>query len=115
MAKNYDENFSEIPELSIPKRQYNSTHVFHQYTLKVLNEKRDELQKYLAEKNIPSMIYYPLPLYKQEAFQKYVYHNFDLPITEYLCDHVLSLPIHTEYNEEVLSYISQEVINFFKL
>jgi UDP-2-acetamido-2-deoxy-ribo-hexuluronate aminotransferase len=115
MANYYDSIFSNIEQLKIPKRQHNSTHVFHQYTLKVLNGKRDELQKYLAEKNIPSMIYYPLPLYKQEAFQKYVYHNFDLPITEYLCDHVLSLPIHTEYNEEVLSYISQEVINFFKL
>ena len=115
MANYYDNKFSHIEQLKIPERQHNSTHVFHQYTLKVLNEKRDELQKYLAEKNIPSMIYYPLPLYKQEAFQKYVYHNFDLPITEYLCDHVLSLPIHTEYNEEVLSYISQEVINFFKL
>uniref|UniRef100_UPI0037C06DB3 DegT/DnrJ/EryC1/StrS family aminotransferase n=1 Tax=Daejeonella sp. TaxID=2805397 RepID=UPI0037C06DB3 len=69
MASFYDTAFVEVDELEIPERQLNSTHVFHQYTLKVKNGKRNELQKYLADNGIPSMIYYPLPLYKQEAFQ----------------------------------------------
>jgi len=98
----------------MPQRQYNSTHVFHQYTLRVLNGKRDELKQYLSGKNIPSMIYYPLPLYMQEAFQKYVNDDFELPNTENLCEQVLSLPIHTEYDEEILNYITNEIIVFFK-
>lgn len=114
MADYYDDKFSEIESLIIPKRQYNSTHVFHQYTLRVLNGKRDELQQYLSDRNIPSMIYYPLPLYKQDAFKKYVNIDFKLPNTENLCKQVLSLPIHTEYNEEILNYITNEIIVFFK-
>jgi len=114
MAKYYDENLKDIKGIEIPKRAKNSTHVFHQYTLKVKNGKRDELQKYLGQKNIPSMIYYPLPLYKQEAFQQYVSENFSLPVTEQLCDEVISLPIHTEFNEEISQYIVNEVVHFFK-
>ena len=114
MANYYDNKISDIKNIIIPKRQNNSTHVFHQYTLRVLNGKRDELQQYLLQRNIPSMIYYPLPLYKQEAFKKYVSADFELPNTENLCKQVLSLPIHTEYNEEILNYITNEIIVFFK-
>ena len=114
MAVYYDERLSEVRGLIIPKRQYNSTHVFHQYTLRVLNGKRDKLQQYLSDRNIPSMIYYPLPLYKQEAFQNFVSADFALPNTELLCEQVLSLPIHTEYDEEILNYITKEIIFFFK-
>ena len=114
MANYYDENLKAISEIQVPKRANNSTHVFHQYTLKVKNGKRNELQKYLENKNIPSMIYYPLPLYKQEAFKQYVASGFSLPITEKLCQEVISLPIHTEFNEEVCDYIVQEIKNFFK-
>ncbi len=113
MAAYYDENLKDVTEIQIPKRAKNATHVFHQYTLKVKNGKRDELQKYLAEKNIPSMVYYPLPLYKQEAFQKYVKENYSLPVTEKLCSEVISLPIHTEFNQEVSDYIISEIKNFF--
>jgi UDP-2-acetamido-2-deoxy-ribo-hexuluronate aminotransferase len=114
MAKYYDENLANIENLEIPKRASNSTHVFHQYTLKVNNGKRNELQSYLAGKDIPSMIYYPLPLYRQEAFEQYVAEGFLLPVTEQLCDEVISLPIHTEFNEEVCQYIVSEIKNFFK-
>ena len=114
MANYYDENLIGIDFIEIPKRASNSTHVFHQYTLKIKNGKRDELQKYLESKNIPSMIYYPLPLYKQEAFQQYVSHEFILPVTEQLCQEVISLPIHTEFNEEISKYIVSEIKNFFK-
>lgn len=113
MAAYYDENLKTIEGLEIPTRAENSTHVFHQYTLKVKNGKRDEMQIFLSERNVPSMIYYPLPLYKQEAFQQYVTAYFSLPVTEQLCNEVISLPVHTEFNQEVQDYIISEIKNFF--
>jgi len=113
MADYYDTNLAGIAEIQTPKRAVNSTHVFHQYTLRVKNGKRDELQKYLAEKNIPSMVYYPLPLYKQEAFLQYVEEGFSLPVTEQLCTEVISLPVHTEFDQEVLDVIITEINNYF--
>lgn len=113
MADYYDKNLKGIAEIQIPRRAGNSTHVFHQYTLRVKNGKRDGLQKYLAEKNIPSMIYYPLPLYKQEAFLQYVEDGFSLPVTEQLCKEVISLPVHTEFDQEVLDVIITEIKNYF--
>jgi UDP-2-acetamido-2-deoxy-ribo-hexuluronate aminotransferase len=113
MALFYDNAFAEIDELDVIVRQSNSTHVFHQYTLKVKNGKRNELQKFLAEKGIPSMIYYPLPLYKQEAFQQFVLNNFRLPATEELCNQVLSLPIHTEMNIDHMNFICNTIKSFF--
>jgi UDP-2-acetamido-2-deoxy-ribo-hexuluronate aminotransferase len=113
MATFYDAALSTIDELGVPARQINSTHVFHQYTLKVKNGIRNELQKYLAEKGIPSMIYYPLPLYKQEAFKHFVSSEFLLATSEELCDQVLSLPIHTEINIEHINFICNSVKSFF--
>jgi dTDP-4-amino-4,6-dideoxygalactose transaminase len=81
--------------------------------LKVKNGKRNELQKYLAENGIPSMIYYPLPLYKQEAFQQFVSADFKLDTTEQLCDEVLSLPIHTEMNINHINLICNMINSFF--
>lgn len=114
MASYYDTVFADVKELQVPKRQHNSTHVFHQYTMKVKNGKRDELQKFLFEKGIPSMIYYPLPLYRQEAFQQFVDSSFVLSITESLCNEVLSLPIHTEMELESMEYVCSQVKSFFK-
>jgi dTDP-4-amino-4,6-dideoxygalactose transaminase len=113
VANYYDEALSTIDELEVPARQINSTHVFHQYTLKVKNGKRNELQKYLADKGIPSMIYYPLPIYKQEAFKQFFSSDFLLETSEELCDQVLSLPIHTEMNVEHINFISNSVKSFF--
>jgi dTDP-4-amino-4,6-dideoxygalactose transaminase len=113
MALFYDKAFSALDELQVPERQSNSKHVFHQYTLKVKNERRNELQQYLLEKGIPSMIYYPLPLYKQEAFQQFVSTDFKLVTTEKLCDEVLSLPIHTEMNIDKMNFICNSVKSFF--
>ncbi|KXH85482.1 DegT/DnrJ/EryC1/StrS family aminotransferase [Chryseobacterium kwangjuense] len=113
MAAYYDENLAGISGIQVPERAKNSTHVFHQYTLRVKDGKRDELQKYLGEKNIPSMIYYPLPLYKQEAFRQYVEEGFELPVTEKLCSEVISLPVHTEFNQDASDYIIFEIKNFF--
>lgn len=113
MASYYDEAFSNIEEIQIPKRQSNSTHVFHQYTMRIKSEKRNELQKFLSEKGIPSMIYYPLPLYKQEAFQQFVESSFKLDTTEILCNEVISLPVHTEMNLESMEYVCGQVKSFF--
>ena len=113
MAEEYDRHFSKINELSIPKRQYNSTHVFHQYTLKVKSELRSELIDYLQSSNIPVMIYYPLPLYKQEAFSNYVVDDFYIKNVEELCTTVFSLPIHTEIENSSQEFIIQKVEDFF--
>ena len=113
MASFYDEAFSVLKGLEVPFRQQNSTHVFHQYTLKIKNGRRNELQQFLFELGIPSMIYYPLPLYKQEAFHQFTPPDFRLEITEQLCDEVLSLPIHTEMNIEEMKYICNSILAFF--
>jgi len=109
----YDDNLKEINEIEIPVRQKNCTHVFHQYTLQAENGRRDQLKQYLADNNIPTMIYYPLPLYKQVAYQKYVEKGFELSNTEQLCQTVLSLPMHTEMSEDTLLYIVNKIKAFF--
>lgn len=113
VATAYDEAFKHIDAIQTPIRQYNSTHVFHQYTLQIQNGQRDELKQYLSENGIPSMVYYPIPLYKQEAFKEF-YTGDSLPITEILCQSVLSLPIHTEMEETVQAYIIEKIVAFFK-
>ena len=113
VAAKYDAAFAEIADLQTPVREKNSTHVFHQYTLQVSGGRRDELQKHLQGKGVPSMIYYPLPLYRQEAFKEFAAPEFILPVTEKLCDSVLSLPVHTEMTEETQNFIIDAVKGFF--
>lgn len=112
-ANFYFNNLSHINEIELPFQSKPSTHVYHQYTIKVLNNKRDGLQEYLKSNNIPSMIYYPIPLYRQEAFSMYVKDGFYLKHTEDLCKCVLSLPMHTEMNQVQLEYICNTINNFF--
>jgi dTDP-4-amino-4,6-dideoxygalactose transaminase len=81
--------------------------------MKIGNGKRDELQAFLAEKGVPANIYYPLPLYHQDAFKEYVPEGFELPVTEKLCEQVLSLPIHTEMDESLSECIAETVKAFF--
>ena len=113
-AAYYDQAFEEVAGLDTPVRQSNSTHVFHQYTLVVKNGQRDALQAYLQERQVPNMIYYPVPLYEQEAY-KHAGMNGEksLPVTEALCNSVISLPMHTELDQETLAYISEAVRSFF--
>jgi dTDP-4-amino-4,6-dideoxygalactose transaminase len=113
MASRYDEAFKNISDLETPIRQEKSTHVFHQYTLKTNPEHRDQIIDYLKKKGIPAMIYYPVPLYRQEAFSRYVDSNFEIPNIEKLCKSVFSLPIHTEIESSNQDYIIEEVQNFF--
>ncbi|WP_120230588.1 DegT/DnrJ/EryC1/StrS family aminotransferase [Chryseobacterium sp. AG363] len=107
----YDEAFEGNPNILTPKRAENSTHVFHQYTLRILNGKRNELQKFLAEKEIPAMIYYPVALRKQKAYFQES-NAADFVNTDKLLDQVISLPMHTELDEEQLKYITDAVIEF---
>ncbi|MAT55357.1 MAG: transcriptional regulator [Saprospirales bacterium] len=110
-AAYYDTAFKDINWLQIPVRQPNSTHVFHQYTLKVKNGRRDDLAEHLKSEGIPFGVYYPVPLYKQKAFAPY-YKGNELTVTEQLCREVISLPIHTEMNEELLQMITAAVSQF---
>lgn len=108
----YDRAFADVPQLTTPARATNSTHVFHQYTLVSSGIDRFKMQEYLASKNIPSMVYYPVPLHMQKAYTDPRYKEGDFPITEELCKHVISLPMHTELTQEQLDYIVQEVKAF---
>ena len=113
VAKIYDDEFSSVEEIITPHREEYTEHVFHQYTIKVEEPKRDQLKSYLSDFNIPSMIYYPIPLYRQKAFSSY-YEGQGLSNTEALCKRVLSLPIHTEMDNELQYFIIQKVKDFFK-
>jgi UDP-2-acetamido-2-deoxy-ribo-hexuluronate aminotransferase len=113
-ANAYDKAFANHAQFSTPFRDPNSTHVFHQYTLKIKNKKRNELKSYLEMQGIPSMIYYPLPIHFQKAFSFLKYKPNDFPISEELCESVLSLPMHTELTDDQLNYIIKKVLGFFK-
>jgi len=111
-ANFYDTVFANNDKLITPTRSKQSKHVFHQYTLKLNGVNRTELQKYLAEKSIPAMIYYPVPLHLQKAYQDVRYKAGDFPVAEKLSECVLSLPMHTELSEEQLVYITSNVLEF---
>lgn len=104
-AARYDEAFSKYPQLLIPGRNPASTHVFHQYTLRVVGANRDELKAKLNAQDIPAMIYYPIPLHMQKAYQDSRYKEGDFPVAERLSACVISLPMHTELDEEQLNYV----------
>lgn len=112
-ARCYDVAFSELHQVRIPVRLSFSTHVFHQYTLQVLDGHRDALAAYLRSQDIPVGIYYPLPLYRQQAYSQYVDSDFSLPVTEDLCRSVLSLPMHTEMTPVILDRIISAVKRFY--
>jgi dTDP-4-amino-4,6-dideoxygalactose transaminase len=112
-AASYDTMLSGCPEVRLPVRSPFSTHVFHQYTIKVPAVSRDQLREHLQEKGIPSMIYYPVPLHLQHAYADLGYRKGDFPVTEQLAGEVLSLPMHTELDSEQLEYISSHIMDFF--
>jgi len=112
VANYYDKALAGIPQLRTPVRSNNSTHVFHQYTICV-EEKRDELKTFLEQKEIPTMIYYPVPLHLQIAYVQPGYGIGTFPVTEQLSKTVLSLPVHTEMSEDQLKYICDTVKTFF--
>jgi UDP-2-acetamido-2-deoxy-ribo-hexuluronate aminotransferase len=112
VAEAYDTAFSRYESLIIPGRNAQSTHVFHQYTLKLKGIDRDALQTHLKKKGIPSMVYYPVPLHMQKAYRNERYRDGAFPVAEQLAASVLSLPMHTELTEEQTQYIIDCVIEF---
>jgi UDP-2-acetamido-2-deoxy-ribo-hexuluronate aminotransferase len=112
-ADYYDENLKNLNGVTIPFRAANSTHVFHQYTLKIENGKRDNFKSYLEKNGIPSMIYYPVPLHLQKAYRRDGFGEGSFPVTEGLSKNVISLPIHTEMKHEELDFITTTVKRYF--
>jgi dTDP-4-amino-4,6-dideoxygalactose transaminase len=111
-AHKYDAKFKSDPKLTVPVRSAYSNHVFHQYTLKLNGADRDALREHLTQNNIPSGIYYPIPLHLQKAYLDPRYKEGDFPITEDLCRSVISLPMHTELDDEQIDFISKTILNF---
>jgi UDP-2-acetamido-2-deoxy-ribo-hexuluronate aminotransferase len=108
----YDQAFSGNKVITAPYRASWSHHVFHQYTLVLEGADRDALSQYLAEKQIPSMIYYPVPGHKQKMFEQFGTATQEMPVTDWLTSRVISLPIHTEMDQEQLDYITKHVLEF---
>lgn len=111
-ADYYDKAFANHSSIVTPVRAKNSTHVFHQYTLQLKGKDRNKLREFLSTKEIPAMIYYPIPLHMQKAYMDSRYKPGDFPVTEKLCESVISLPMQTELSEEQLKLITQSVIEF---
>jgi len=112
VAAYYDQAFANHPKLKTPARVKNSNHVFHQYTLQLNGIDRNALREFLSANGIPAMIYYPIPLHMQKAYADARYNAGDFPVTEQLCASVISLPMHTELDEETLGYITSNVLSF---
>jgi UDP-2-acetamido-2-deoxy-ribo-hexuluronate aminotransferase len=115
VAAAYDKAFKDQPELTIPARFSRSTHVFHQYTLLVKGVDRNKLPEFMATKDIPAMIYYPVPIHLQKAYLDPRYQPGDFPVTEDLCSSVVSLPMHTEMDTEQLNYITYSLMEYLEI
>ncbi|MBM3160068.1 MAG: DegT/DnrJ/EryC1/StrS family aminotransferase [Bacteroidetes bacterium] len=109
VAAYYDEFFGPMNGVQIPFRSSDSKHVFHQYTLTLDGPNRDGLNEYLASRDVPSMIYYPVPAHRQKMFASFGAENLHLQTTDWLTERVISLPIHTEMQEEQLEYITKTI------
>jgi dTDP-4-amino-4,6-dideoxygalactose transaminase len=114
VADFYDKAFTGYRSILVPERTNYSSHIFHQYTIRVKNGRRDELKQFLESVKIPSMIYYPGPLHVQDAYRYLGYGENDFPVTSELCREVLSLPMHPDMEQDQLDYIVLKVLNFFK-
>ncbi len=108
----YDQAFSGQKKITVPFRAPWSHHVFHQYTILLEGVERDALSQYLAEKQVPSMIYYPVPGHKQKMFEQFGTASQVMPVTDWLTSRVISLPIHTELDQEQLAYITKHILEF---
>ncbi|HZY24488.1 MAG TPA: DegT/DnrJ/EryC1/StrS family aminotransferase [Bacteroidales bacterium] len=114
VADKYDKGLSTCEFISVPQRVTYSSHIFHQYTIRVKNGKRDDLKSFLESRNIPSMVYYPGPIHLQKAYAFLGYGENDFSVTTTLCKEVLSLPMHPEMEKEQIDYIISAILEFFK-
>lgn len=108
----YDAAFANSNKISVPFRDKNNKHVFHQYTILLEDVDRDGLNAFLAEQGVPSMIYYPVPAHRQKMFDAFGGSEYNLPVTDWLTERVISLPIHTELDEEQQQFIVSKVLEF---
>jgi UDP-2-acetamido-2-deoxy-ribo-hexuluronate aminotransferase len=108
----YDRAFADNKSITVPFRDGNNKHVFHQYTLLLNGVDRDGLHKFLADEGVPSMIYYPVPAHRQKMFDAFGGSDYRLPVTDWLTERVISLPIHTELDEEQQQFIVDKVLAF---
>jgi len=113
-ASFYDRQLSQTEKVISPFRSNKSTHIFHQYTVKTDPGTRDDLKNYLEKREIPSMVYYPVPMHKQKAYSYLGLKDDEFPVTGSLCSSVLSLPMHTELNIDQLKYICDNIYKFFE-
>ncbi len=114
-AEFYDKAFRENPGIVIPFRHAQSSHIFHQYTIKTKNGvDRDKMKQFLASGQVPSMIYYPVPVHLQKAYRYLGYREGDFPVTEELSKSVISLPMHTELSDPQLGYVAEQVNQYTK-
>lgn len=113
VAAQYDERLKNISGIITPLRVQWSEHVYHQYTIRVRDGRRDELQSFLAGHKIPTMIYYPVPMHEQIAFNKVVRRRVSLSNTEKVSREVLSLPMHPDLSEDQINYIAEYIEMFF--
>ena len=111
-ADYYDKAFAGHPKITLPYRAPYTTHVFHQYTLLLEGVDRDGLNAWLAEQGIPSMIYYPVPAHRQKMFEPFGGSGYKLETTDWLTERVISLPMHTELDEEQLAYITGKILDY---
>ena len=109
----YDNAFKSHNQIETPFRSSNNNHVFHQYTLILHDTNRDKLSQYLTEQGVPNMIYYPVPAHRQKMFDAFGGSSYHLPETDWLTERVISLPIHTELDEEQQQFICDKVLSFF--
>jgi dTDP-4-amino-4,6-dideoxygalactose transaminase len=110
----YNRNLKGNNRITLPEVTGNSNHIYHQYTLKLeKGVNRDDFKEYLKSEGIPSMVYYPVPMHLQEAFNDGEYSEGDFPVSEELCRSVLSIPMHTELDEEQLNYITETIKQYF--
>ena len=108
----YDKAFSSHPKIKTPYRAAYSNHVFHQYTIILEGVDRNGLKQFLAEHAIPAMIYYPVPGHKQKMFEQFNSALQTMPVTDWLTERVISLPIHTELDEDQLSFITSKILEY---
>ena len=114
-AAKYSAAFASVEQLSTPVIAAHTDHVFHQYTLVTSGIDRDGLQAHLSSKDIPAPIYYPVPLHNQAAYNhRGQYNDADFPVTNDLCNRVISLPMHTELDDEQIDFITNSVIEYIK-
>ena len=112
LAERYNQTLKNCPGIVLPEKFTYSTHVYHQYTIRVLNNKRDALKAYLTDKGIPTIIYYPLPVHEQEAYKWVARLSSQLNESKRLCSEVLSLPIHSEMTDEMQTFIIEAIRHF---